>query len=86
MMHRRDIDDRGDGNVGLEFRREDVVGGQWTGLRGIAALPLGRGFRYSTEVEIVVPDQVGEADQADRRSAEAMAGTSLEPSAYIRAT
>jgi hypothetical protein len=51
------LDDRGDGNMGLEARREDVVGAVWTGVRGIAALPLGQGLRYSTEVEIVVPDQ-----------------------------
>jgi hypothetical protein len=34
----------------------DVPGTQWTGLRAIAALPLGKGFRYSSEIEIVVPD------------------------------
>jgi hypothetical protein len=50
------LDDRGDGNLGLELRREDVSTAQWTGVRALCAQPLGRGFRYSTEVEVVVPD------------------------------
>jgi hypothetical protein len=50
------LDDLGDGSVGLEIRREDVSTAQWIGVRAVCALPLGRGFRYSTEVEIVVPD------------------------------
>jgi hypothetical protein len=51
------LDDRGDGNLGLEVRRVDVVGAKWTGARVIASVPLGRGFRYSSETEIVVPDE-----------------------------
>jgi hypothetical protein len=50
------LDDRGNGSLGLEVRRVAVPGAQWTGVRGIAALPLGKGFRYSNEIEIVVPD------------------------------
>jgi hypothetical protein len=50
------LDDRGNGSLGLELRRVDVPGAQWTGVRGIAALPLGKGFRYSNELEVVVPD------------------------------
>jgi hypothetical protein len=50
------LDDRGAGNLGLELRRVDVSTAEWTGIRGVAALPLGRGFRFSTEVEVVVPD------------------------------
>jgi len=50
------LDDRGNGNLGLELRRVDVSTAEWTGLRGVAALPLGRGFRFSTELEVVVPD------------------------------
>jgi hypothetical protein len=50
------MDDRGDGNLGLEVRRVDVVGAHWTGVRGIASLPLGRGLRYSSEIEVAVPD------------------------------
>jgi hypothetical protein len=51
------LDDRGDGNLGVEMRRDDVPAARWTGFRTIAGLPLGRGFRYSTEIEVVVPDQ-----------------------------
>jgi hypothetical protein len=29
---------------------------QWTGVRGTGTQPLGRGFRFSTEVEIATPD------------------------------
>jgi hypothetical protein len=50
------LDDRGDGSLGAEARRVDVPGTQWTGLRAIGAIPLGKGFRYSVEIEIVVPD------------------------------
>jgi hypothetical protein len=51
------LDDRGAGSLGLEVRRVDVPGTQWTGVRAIGAVPLGKGFRYSSEIEIVVPDQ-----------------------------
>ncbi|MGD0529458.1 MAG: hypothetical protein ABSE49_30250 [Polyangiaceae bacterium] len=50
------LDDRGDGNMGLELRREDVSTAQWSGVRALCAQPLGHGLRYSTELEIVVPD------------------------------
>jgi len=50
------LDDRGAGSLGLEVRRVDVPGVQWTGVRAIGAVPLGKGFRYSSEIEIVVPD------------------------------
>jgi hypothetical protein len=50
------LDERGNGSLGLEVRRVDVPGAQWTGVRAIAAVPFGRGFRYSSEIEIVVPD------------------------------
>jgi hypothetical protein len=50
------LDDRGDGSLGLELRRVDVPDAEWSGVRAIAALPLGKGFRYSSEIEIVVPD------------------------------
>jgi hypothetical protein len=50
------LDERGNGSLGLELRRVDVPGTQWTGVRAIATLPLGKGFRYSSEIEIVVPD------------------------------
>jgi hypothetical protein len=50
------LDDPGNGSLGLELRRVDVPGVQWTGVRGIAAIPLGNGFRYSSEIEIVAAD------------------------------
>jgi hypothetical protein len=50
------LDDHGDGNVGLELRRQDVSTAQWTGIRAIGAFPLGHGFRYSTELELAAPD------------------------------
>ena len=50
------LDDRGEGSLGLELRRVDIPGAQWTGVRAIGAMPLGKGFRYSSEIEVVVPD------------------------------
>jgi hypothetical protein len=50
------LDDRGSGNVGAEVRRVDLTSSRWTGVRVIGVLPLGIGFRYSSEIEIVVPD------------------------------
>jgi hypothetical protein len=50
------LDAQSNGSLGLEVRRVDVPGSQWSGVRAIAALPLGKGFRYSNEIEIVVPD------------------------------
>jgi hypothetical protein len=50
------LDDRGDGTLALEARRQDASTAQWTGLRALAALPLGHGLRYSTEIEIAAPD------------------------------
>jgi hypothetical protein len=50
------LDDRGEGTLGTELRRVDLPGAEWTGVKAIGVLPLGRGFRYSSEVEIVVPD------------------------------
>ncbi len=51
------LDDRGDGRLGLELRRQDVSTARWSGVRAIAAQPLGGGFRFSTEIEVAVPDQ-----------------------------
>ena len=50
------LDDRGDGNLGLELRRQDVSTAKWSGVRAIGAVPIGRGFRWSTEIEVVAPD------------------------------
>jgi hypothetical protein len=51
------LDDRGTGNLGLELRRVDVSTARWTGLRAVGTEPLGGGFRLSSEIEIVVPDE-----------------------------
>jgi hypothetical protein len=50
------LDDRGAGTLGLELRRVDVPGAEWSGARAVGALPLGHGLRHSFEVEIVIPD------------------------------
>jgi hypothetical protein len=50
------LDDRGTGSLGLELQRQDVSTAQWSGIRGTVTQPLGRGFRFSTEVEIAAPD------------------------------
>ncbi|MDB4997175.1 MAG: hypothetical protein JWM74_4607 [Myxococcaceae bacterium] len=49
-------DDRGEGNVGLELRRQDVSLAQWTGVRAVGTEPLGHGFRASTELELSFAD------------------------------
>jgi hypothetical protein len=50
------LDDRADGSLGLELRRVDVSTAQWSGVRGVSAVPLGHGLHCSSEVEVVVPD------------------------------
>jgi len=56
LEHGFGLDDQGEGNLGLEIRRVDVPGAQWTGVRAISAVPLGKRFRYSSEIEIVAAD------------------------------
>jgi hypothetical protein len=51
------LDGRGDASVGAELRRVDLPGARWTGARFVAALPVARGLRYSSEIEIVAADQ-----------------------------
>ncbi len=51
------LDDLRNGNLGVELRRQHLSTARWTGFRGIAALPIGQKLRFSTEIEIVVPDQ-----------------------------
>src|SRR5580658_816878 len=50
------LDDQDHGRLGLELRRVDVPGAEWTGIRTVASLPLGKHIRYSSELEIVVSD------------------------------
>jgi len=51
------LDDRGDGSLGAEARRQHVSTARWTGLRLIGAHPLGHGLRFTSEIEIVIPDE-----------------------------
>jgi hypothetical protein len=53
------LDDRGDGALGIEVRRQStalVTDSAWTGVRGTARIPISRLFAASTELEIVRPD------------------------------
>lgn len=49
-------DDRGEGSIGAELRRQDVSDVAWSGARVIAGVPLGMRFRASTELELAAPD------------------------------
>jgi hypothetical protein len=51
------LDEKGAGSVGAELRRVDVAAARWSGLRLVGTEPLGRGFRLSTELELVIPDE-----------------------------
>lgn len=51
------LDDRGDGNVGLELRRQDVSVSRFTGARFVGNRAIGHGFRGATELELAVPDE-----------------------------
>jgi hypothetical protein len=51
------LDDRNDGSVSLEVRRQDASTAQWTGLRATATKRIVRTLRASTELELVIPDQ-----------------------------
>jgi hypothetical protein len=50
------LDDRGAGSLGLELRRQDVPGSQWTGVRVTATQPLGATLRISSELEVAGAD------------------------------
>jgi len=51
------LDDRGSGSLGVEVRRVEVTTARWTGVRLVGARSLGGGFRFASEIEIVVPDE-----------------------------
>jgi len=51
------LDDKGAGYLGVEVRRQDVSTAQWTGLRIVASLPIVTTFRFSTELEVALPDE-----------------------------
>jgi len=50
------FDEHGKGSIGLEVRRVDVSAARWTGFRVVGMQPLGGGFRFSSELEVAVPD------------------------------
>jgi hypothetical protein len=50
------LDDRGDGSLGAEVRRQDVSTARWTGLRATATKRFLRTLRGNVELELVVPD------------------------------
>lgn len=51
------LDDKGEGTLGLELRRQGAPDASWTGVRGTARVPLSRLFMASTELELVRPDE-----------------------------
>lgn len=50
------LDDRGDGVISVEGRRQGSGPDQWTGLRVTTRVPLTPKLRASTELELVAPD------------------------------
>lgn len=50
------LDDRGAGAISAEARRQGAGTNQWTGARFTAQVPLSARLRYSTELELVAPD------------------------------
>jgi hypothetical protein len=58
------LDDRGDGSIGLELRRQDVSAVHWSGVRLIATERLGAHFRASTELEVARADDPGDRGAA----------------------
>jgi hypothetical protein len=50
------LDDRGDGSLGLEVRRQQVSTVRWSGVRAVLAEPLGAHLRASSELELAWAD------------------------------
>lgn len=50
------LDERGDGALSLEGRRQGSGPDRWVGVRGAARVPLTATIRVSTELEVVAPD------------------------------
>jgi hypothetical protein len=50
------LNDKGTRNIGLELRRQDVSTAKWTGLRAVGVQPIGKHFRFSSELEVALPD------------------------------
>lgn len=53
------LDDRGDGVLGLELRRQGAPGASWTGGRFTARLPIAERWTGAGELELAVPDEGG---------------------------
>lgn len=53
------LDDRGDGSLGLELRRQSAPAASWSGARVTARVPLAERWAGATELEIAVPDEGG---------------------------
>jgi hypothetical protein len=53
------LDDRGDGSLGLELRRQGAPGASWTGARLTARMPLAARWAGATELELAAPDEGG---------------------------
>lgn len=51
------LDERGNGALGLELRRQGAPGASWSGVRGTVRVPFARMFSASTELELVRPDE-----------------------------
>jgi hypothetical protein len=50
------LDDRGDGALSVEGRRQGTGPNPWSGARIAARVPLAARWRWSTELELVKPD------------------------------
>ena len=50
------LDDRGDGALGLELRRQGAPDGGWSGVRGFARVPLATCWTASSELELAAAD------------------------------
>jgi hypothetical protein len=50
------FDDKGDGAILVELRRQDSAPERWTGVRTAVRVPITARLRWSTELELVRPD------------------------------
>lgn len=51
------LDDKGEGALGVELRRQGAPGASFLGVRGTARVPIGRWVSASTELELARPDE-----------------------------
>jgi hypothetical protein len=50
------LDDRGDGAIAVEGRRQDTLPNRWTGIRLVTRVPVAWRLIASTELELILPD------------------------------